>query len=145
MNSILIYINVFAIILYIKAKDEGRSVSETIINLNSQRKNSKKTQAITGITIYFTIALLVFLKYLCKNIMLTEQGKEEKNKLLSLKKYIIDYSLIKNRELESVVIWDEYLAYAVAFSIPNKITEQIYEKWYDLNLKLQVFENILKI
>ena len=63
---------------------------------------------------------------------------------MELKKYINDYSLIKNRDLESVIIWDEYLAYATAFGIPNKVTDSIYEGWYNLNLNLQVVEKILR-
>ena len=59
------------------------------------------------------------------------------------KNYINDYSLIRNRDLESVIIWDKYLAYATAFGIPNKITNSIYEKWYNLNINLQVVEKIL--
>ena len=63
---------------------------------------------------------------------------------MELKNYINDYSLIKNRDLESAVIWDEYLAYATAFGIPNNITNSVYEKWYNLNLNLQVAEKILR-
>lgn len=32
---------------------------------------------------------------------------------------------IKNRDLESAIICDRYLAYATAFGIPNKITSSI--------------------
>ena len=63
---------------------------------------------------------------------------------MELKRYINDYSLIKSRDLESVIIWDEYLAYATAFGIPNKVTDKIYEEWYNLNLNLQVVEKILR-
>ena len=77
--------------------------------------------------------------------VLTEKGKEEKKKLLELKKYIKDYSLIEKRDLESVILWDDYLAYATAFGIPNKVIDNIYEGWYDLNLDLQVIDKILKM
>jgi uncharacterized membrane protein len=60
-----------------------------------------------------------------------------------LKNYINEYSLIKNKDLESVIIWDGYLAYDTAFGILNKVTESIYEEWYNLNLNLQVVEKIL--
>ena len=64
-------------------------------------------------------------------------------KTVRIKNYINDYSLLKNRALESVIIWDKYLAYATAFGIPNKITNSIYEGWYNLNINLQVIEKML--
>lgn len=70
-------------------------------------------------------------------IILTTKGYEEQNKLLGLKKYIENYSLMKDRDLKDVVIWDEYMAYAVAFGIPMKITNKIYENWYNLNITIQ--------
>ena len=60
-----------------------------------------------------------------------------------MKNYINKYSLIKNRDLESVIVWDEYLAYATAFGIPNKVTNTVYESWYNLNMNLQLIEKIL--
>ena len=61
-----------------------------------------------------------------KNEILKER-KNEQIELLKLKNYINKYSLIKNRDLESVIVWDEYLAYATAFGIPNKVTNTVYE------------------
>lgn len=89
------------------------------------------------------ICLNIYIAYHSQGIILTKEGKEEQLKLVELKNYINDYSLIRNRDLESVIIWDKYLAYATAFGIPNKITNSIYEKWYNLNINLQVVEKIL--
>ena len=91
----------------------------------------------------FAIFLNIYTAYRSQEIILTKKGKDEQLKLLELKNYINDYSLIKNRDLESVIIWDKYLAYATAFGIPNKITNSIYEEWYNLNINLQVVEKIL--
>ena len=89
------------------------------------------------------ICLNIYIAYHSQGIILTKEGKEEQLKLVELKNYINDYSLIRNRDLKSVIIWDKYLAYATAFGIPNKITNSIYEKWYNLNINLQVVEKIL--
>lgn len=78
-----------------------------------------------------------------KDVVLTDKGKLEKIKLLKLKNYIEEYSLIKDRDLKSGVVWDKYLAYATAFEIPNKVTDSIYESWYDLNLTLQFIDRLL--
>lgn len=88
-------------------------------------------------------ALNIYTAYKSQATALTKRGKIEQTKLNELKKYINDYSLIKNRDLESVIIWDKYLAYATAFGIPSKVTNSIYEGWYNLNLNLQVLEAIL--
>ena len=78
-----------------------------------------------------------------KDVVLTDKGKKEKLKLLKLKNYIDEYSLMKDRDLSSTIVWDKYLAYATAFEIPNKVTDSIYESWYDLNLTLQFIDRIL--
>mgnify|MGYP001857224788 CR=1 FL=1 len=98
--------------------------------------------------IFFVVTLLaicfnIYIVYRSQGIILTKEGKKEQLKLLELKNYINDYSLIKNRDLESVIIWDKYLAYATAFGIPSKITSSIYEEWYNLSINLQVVETIL--
>ena len=54
---------------------------------------------------------------------------------------------IKNNKpvvaLESTIIWDEYLAYAVAFGIPNKIIEKFNEGLMNTNIIIQKIESIL--
>lgn len=95
------------------------------------------------IGIIFVMNLLTYMK--TKSHILTEKGKYELSKAQGLNDYIQDYSLMKERELDSVVIWDEYLAYAVAFGIPNKITEKISENLMNANIVLQKIEKILKM
>lgn len=73
----------------------------------------------------------------------TKTGQKEFAKAQGLKKYIIDYSLMKERDLESTIIWDEYLAYAVAFGIPNKIIEKFNEGLMNTNIIIQKIESIL--
>lgn len=91
--------------------------------------------------------LIIFLNILIiknrKEIVLTNKGKKERIKLLKLKNYINEYSLIKDRDLSSTIVWDKYLAYATAFEIPNKVTDSIYESWYDLNITLQFIDKVL--
>ena len=95
------------------------------------------------IGIIFGMNILTYMK--TKLHILTENGKYELSKAQGLKNYIQDYSLMKERELDSVIIWDEYLAYAVAFGIPNKITEKFGENLMNANIVLQKIENILKM
>lgn len=64
---------------------------------------------------------------------LTNKGTMEYNKIYGLKKYIKDYSLMEQREIESIKIWDRYLVYACAFGISTRITEKIDESALKLN------------
>ena len=95
------------------------------------------------IIILLTFTLNIYTAINCRKIVLTKQGKTEKLKLLELKKFIIENSLLKERELKSVIIWDKYLAYATAFGIPNNVTDTIYEHWYNLNIFLQIIDSML--
>ena len=115
----------------------------TVFIIISTSINVTKYHIIFFMFTLLVICLNIYIAYHSQGIILTKEGKEEQLKLVELKNYINDYSLIRNRDLESVIIWDKYLAYATAFGIPNKITNSIYEKWYNLNINLQVVEKIL--
>ena len=73
----------------------------------------------------------------------TKKGKKEYEKAYGLKEYIKDYSLIKDRDIDSAIVWDEYLAYAVAFSIPNKVTNKINEKLIKANSAIEEINNTM--
>lgn len=103
----------------------------------------KHLGAIILISIIFILNLIIFIK--SKSHVFTRTGKIEFARVQGLKNYIVDYSLMKERELDSVIIWDEYLAYAVAFGIPNKITDKFNENLMNTNIVLQKLENILKM
>lgn len=84
---------------------------------------------------FLSILILTILICLINSIMpYTNKGKREKRKLLGLKKYLEEYSLIKDRDLNAVIVWDEYLSYATAFGIPNKVTDKIYKSIYNANI-----------
>ena len=59
---------------------------------------------------------------------LTNKGKIEYNKVYALKRYIKDYSLMNESEIDKVIVWDKFLTYACAFGIPNNIMKKIEEK-----------------
>lgn len=47
----------------------------------------------------------------------TEKGEELNKKIEGLKQYIIDYSLLDEKEKEALTFWDEFLIYSVIFDI----------------------------
>ena len=165
MEKVFLILSLLISFYYIKSNVAKKTIREEIIT-NNQKRDLIDIRTVflliltvfliisTSInvakyhTVFFIFALLaiflnIFIVYHSQGIILTKEGKEEQLKLLELKNYINDYSLIKNRDLESVIIWDKYLAYATAFGIPSKITNSIYEQWFNLNINLQVIEKIL--
>ena len=165
MGIVFLMISLLITFYYIKSNVGKKTIQEEIITNNKMRNiidarivfifistifiiivtsiNVARYHTIFFIFTLLTIFLNIFIVYHSQGTILTKEGKKEQLKLIELKNYINDYSLIKNRDLESVIIWDKYLAYATAFGIPSKITDSIYEGWYNLNINLQVVETIL--
>ena len=78
-----------------------------------------------------------------KMIVLTQEGSEEQDKWKGLANYMEDYSLLNEKDVLSLEIWEKYLIYATAFGIADKVIEQmkakypevfIQENWNDENL-----------
>ena len=44
-----------------------------------------------------------------------------------MKNLIEKYSVMENRDMDSNIIWGDYLAYAVAFGLANKISNKFEE------------------
>lgn len=57
--------------------------------------------------------------------LLSEIGIEESEKYYGLKRYLRDFSLIHDRELIEVELWEEYLMYATVFGMAKKVIKQI--------------------
>lgn len=99
------------------------------------------------IEIYFLLGILLILNTILilktNTNIFTKKGKKEYEKAYGLKEYIKDYSLIKDRDIDSAIVWDEYLAYAVAFSILNKVTNKINEKLIKANSAIEEINNTI--
>lgn len=72
----------------------------------------------------------IFIKKLCdENIFnddmksLTSKGEEIREKILALKNFISDYSLLNEKNFENYIIWGKYLSYATAIGNCRKIEE----------------------
>ena len=58
--------------------------------------------------------------------------KEEALKLAGLKKYLLDYTLIKDREAIEVEIFEDYLIYAQVLGISKQVSKQFKELYPDI-------------
>ena len=104
---------------------------------------SLKQHYIILIMILILIILNIITTLKSKLHILTKTGKEEYAKVYGLKSYIVDFSLMNERDVDGAIIWDEYLAYAVAFSIPNKITNRFKSELMEINIILQNIDKFI--
>ena len=56
---------------------------------------------------------------------LTQKGIDEKEKWKGLKKYMEDFSLLNEKEIPALEVWEEYLVYATVFGIADKVIKQL--------------------
>lgn len=57
--------------------------------------------------------------------VLTQTGLDQKEKWKGLKKYMEDFSLLKEKEVPALVLWEKYLVYATVFGISEKVLKQL--------------------
>lgn len=55
----------------------------------------------------------------------TQKGVDEQDKWKALKKYMEDFSLLKEKEVPDLVLWEKFLVYATAFGIAEKVIKQL--------------------
>ncbi len=116
IGSILTIITIFAIILackIIKQLITNRKIvykDDKYYNYNQHSviNNEKK--------IVFYQDVIAFL---------TEKGKEEGQNWLLFKKYLEDYTLIKDYQVQSLEINQEYLVYATLFGVANEAQDKL--------------------
>lgn len=57
--------------------------------------------------------------------ILTNTGNEEVARWKGLKNYMDDYSMLDDKLVPDIVLWEKYLVYATAFGISKKVIEQL--------------------
>lgn len=56
---------------------------------------------------------------------LTQKGVDEKEAWIGLKNYMEDFSMMKEKEVPELALWEKYLVYATAFGIADKVLKQL--------------------
>lgn len=67
-----------------------------------------------------------------KTRTLTQKGVNEQEKWKALKRFMEDFSLLDEREVPELVMWEKYLVYATAFGIADKVLKQLKVKYPEL-------------
>ena len=136
-------------------KDHSSSVLKLIEgsekNINSQLKDQgiidtkEKTQyqdyngiastyfvfAIVTLFWAFPLAIVLLINgILCRRLrkktnVLTQKGVNDKAKWKGLKKYMEDFSLLNEKEVPAIEVWEHYLVYATVFGIADKVLKQL--------------------
>jgi uncharacterized membrane protein len=125
---------------------ESYQLSRNIIDKERQKIHkkwrNKGTAYITAILIFIfvlppliPILLPIFIEFIlgavfclknAKTIsVLTEEGFEEVNEWKGLKKYMEEFSLLKDKEVPDLILWEKYLVYATTFGISKKVIDQL--------------------
>lgn len=60
-----------------------------------------------------------------KMYLRTKQGKILSNKLIGLKNFLTDFSIINEREVKEITMWDYYIIYAVIFDLKGNLDKDV--------------------
>lgn len=76
--------------------------------------------------LYFVAEQVMYMK---RTYRRTVKGKILLNKAYALKNYLKEYSLMKYRGEQELILWEYYLVYAVALGVNEKIEDEVMEKY----------------
>lgn len=111
------------------------------------------TESINSIGIpWFVIVImiiLVIIDLITGNIaknkisVYTQEGVDEQEKWKAFKKYMEDFSLLKEKDIPDLIIWEKFLVYATAFGIAEKVIKGLKVVYpnYD-NLDYSIYPNM---
>lgn len=80
------------------------------------------------ISLIYEGKILTYNEMKSNSLILTDLGKNEYYELCALGKFLDDFGNFTDSHIEEVVIWEQYLSYAILFRLSNKILKTGYEK-----------------
>lgn len=84
------------------------------------------TKVISVATIILGVIAIIKKIIILKRLnVFTQKGVNEIEEWKGLKKYMQDFSLLNEREVPDIVIWEKFLVYATAFGIAEKVIKQL--------------------
>ena len=113
-----------------------------VIEIYDEKKALEKSKYIGLFVAYFFVAIFVFSFFFPVSIILiinailallinkkisnlTQKGIDEREKWKGLKKYMEDFSLLDEKEIPALELWEEYLVFATVFGIADKVIKQL--------------------
>lgn len=120
MKNLFIFTVIYFLVVY--------PILENLISLFNNAIISNDVMPITVFLGYIYVILYAVKSK--ENLYNRSKTAEELNqKLEGLKKYIDEYSLLKDKTSEDITLWEDYLIYSVIFNQNNDIIEE-YKKFY---------------
>ncbi len=120
-----------------ESQEEKKNYDENLINQSTNWKGKMILYIVAGFIFGFAIIPGAICAILCYMIgqrynTLTQKGVDEKEKWVGLKKYMEDFSLLNEREVPELAIWEKYLVFATTFGIADKVLKQLKIKYPQL-------------
>ena len=100
--------------------------------------------AILPLVIVILYSLNLKTKIQNKIAVITQKGYDEKIQWEALKRYLEDYSLLDEKEIPQLAIWERYLVYATAFGIANKVIDQMKAKYPKVFIEEDIVKSYMK-
>ena len=97
------------------------------------------------LTIALIINMIINIMIIMKINVLTQKGMDEREQWKAFKKYMEDFSLLKEKEVPALALWEKYLVFATAFGISEKVLKQlkvIYPEMTDVNSAMYTYSYI---
>lgn len=92
--------------------------------------------ALTTIAFIINIVATIILQ---KRInVFTQKGVDEHEQWKGLKKYMEDFSLLKEKEIPEIVLWEKFLVYATTLGIEKKVLDQLKIVYPDFDNSIDV-------
>ena len=143
MNAIIITIIVLAF-----------SIIGGIIGWNSEGGENAGLASV-GVLAGFVISVFEICFYIAfieiqkeNGIFLNKEGKEELKKWIKLKNFMENYTLLKNRNVEEIVIYERYIPYAIALGVNVTYRNTMFDIFDEEELKSIIedksIENLFK-
>ena len=93
----------------------------------------------SAIVIISTIISMILVGKAKKKVNIyTQKGVDEREKWKGLIKYMEDFSMLDEKEVPDIVLWEHFLVYATAFGIAEKVLKQLKVVYPDLEQNLDV-------
>lgn len=99
----------------------GLLIIYSIIMIAITEKTTVNTMLIISSVITIVLCVLASTRY----GGLTQKGENEKEAWHGLKRYMEDYSMIDDREVPELAVWEKYLVFATVFGIADKVLKQL--------------------
>lgn len=106
---------------------------------------------IISISVSIILMMILMLNAIMYQMMLskinifTQKGVDEREQWKAFKKYMEEFSLLKDKEVPALAIWEKYLVFATAFGISDKVLKQlkvIYPEMMDMNSAMYTYSYV---